>query len=288
MNRWTTMKIVFFGYDYTLDIAQRLIADGHEIMRIYTFPCDNAFAFNTQLYELAKHFNIEISESEIKEHNIDALISNECEIFICAGYPHKIPFIDNEKSYAINIHPTLLPRVRGIMPLPYVIMKEHEAAGFTVHKLTSEFDSGDILYSQAIPIDKTTDVETLAAKIAVQTPDAISNIINNIEKLWKNAAPQNEAESSSYGVPNEEMRSINWDDSVDQILLKTRAFGRYGVTATITNDMGQAQNLAIFQLSAWEEDHGYEAGKLLRSSSREIIMSIKGGFACLKEFQVIE
>ena len=282
------MKVVFFGYDYTLDIAQRLIADGHEIFRIYTFPCDNVFAFNTQTYEFAQHFNIEISENKIKEHNIDALLNNGCEIFICAGYPYKIPNIDNEKAYAVNMHPTLLPRARGIMPLPYVIMQENEAAGFTVHKLTPEFDKGDILYSKAIPIDATTDVETLAAKIAIQAPEAISNIVNDIEKLWKGATPQNEAEASSYGVPSEEMRSISWSDDIEKILLKSRAFGRYGVTTTITNNMGETQKLAVFQLSAWKENHEYESGRLFRSSSREIIISIKDGFACLKEFQVIE
>ena len=46
------MKIVFIGYDYTFDLAARLIEDGHEIIKIYTFQCDNVFAFNIQPHTL--------------------------------------------------------------------------------------------------------------------------------------------------------------------------------------------------------------------------------------------
>lgn len=281
------MKTVFFGYDYTLDIMQRLISDGHEIMQIFTFPCDNIFSFNTQIKDFASHYNIPISEYKIEPQDIENLINNGCELFLCAGYPHKIPPINNN-IHGVNVHPALLPRGRGIMPLPYVIMEDHKAAGFTIHKLAPDFDSGDILYKQAIEIDEQTDVEILSAKIAVHAPDAVSKIVKNIKEYWDQAIPQDNSNTTSYPQPSEEMRSLNWNDTTELINKKGRAFGRFGMIATITNNMGDIQKLAVFNFQSWQEEHPHETGMLLRSSTREIIITIKDGYICLKEFQVIE
>ncbi len=282
------MKIAFLGYDYTLDIAQRLIMQGHEVIHIFTFPCDNIFAFNAQTKELAANFNIPISDHKITDQDINDLINNGCEIFICAGYPYKIPEIDRNLCYGINLHPTLLPRARGIMPLPYVIMQDRKAAGFTIHKLESEFDSGDILYQKKINIDESTDIETLSAKISIHCPDAILDIVENIKEYWDNAIAQDNENASHYNAPSKEIRSITWDSTPKEISLKGKAFGRFGVIAEIENDIGQQQKLAVFNLSAWQEKHQHKSGYILRSSSREIIIAINDGYACLKEFQLIE
>ncbi len=282
------MNITFLGYDYTIDIAQRLMADGHDIMQIFTFPCDNIFAFNTETHEFAAHFNIPISDHKIKSENITELIDKKCDIFICAGYPHKIPEINNNLCYGINLHPTLLPRARGIMPLPYVIMQEPKAAGFTIHKLSPHFDTGDILYQQPIPIDRNTDIEILSAQIALHSTKAIAYIVADIKKYWDNAKIQNHANSSSYLAPSADMRTINWSSTPEQLLLKGRAFGRFGVIAEIQNNMKQTQKLAVFNFNAWEEKHKHDIGYLLRSSTRDIIIAINSGYICLKEFQVIE
>ncbi len=282
------MKITFLGYDYSLDIAQRLMADGHAIMHIFTFPCDGMFSFNSQINDFAKNYNIPISEQKIGRQNIASLTDQGCELFICAGYPYKIPPIDINKAYGINLHPALLPRGRGIMPLPYIIMNDHEAAGFTVHKLSPKFDTGDILYQQAIEIDEQTDVEILSAKIAIAAPDIISSITKDIENYWNAATVQNNENASSYPAPSAEMRKLNWDNTAKESSLKGRAFGRFGLFATIENNMGEAQKLAVFNFKAWEEKHNHSAGSLLRSSPREIIITIKDGYICLKEFQVIE
>ncbi len=282
------MKITFLGYDYTLDIVQRLIADGHDVMQIFTFPCDGLFAFNNQINDFSQHFGIPISDNKIDQQNINSLIGQGCEIFVCAGYPYKIPPIEGNNIYGINLHPAYLPRGRGVMPLPYIIMNDKKAAGFSVHKLIDDFDAGDILYQKAIELDEQTDVEILAAKIAIHAPEAISKIVGNIEHYWSNATQQNNANASSYLAPSEAMRSLNWEEGATEINLKGRAFGRFGMVATIKNDMGDSQQLAVFNFKAWEESHDHEAGTLLRSSPREIIIVIKDGYICLKEFQVIE
>lgn len=280
------MKIAFCGYDYTLDIAQRLLDDGHDILHIFTFPCDHVFAENAALKNFASYFNIPITESPCDQSMVQYLSEKECQVILTAGYPHKVPDLP-EGMKGINFHPALLPKARGIMPLPFVIMHEPEAAGFTLHKMTQTFDTGDIIYQQPVNIDSSTDVETLSAKIALHAPNAISGVFKDLDTFWNNATAQNNDDASHYPEPTEEYRTLSWADTAEQLRMKGRAFGRFGTIATIHNDFGEHQRLAVFNLSTWEEEHNHPAGKLLRSGNREIVVAIGDGYVCLKEFQAI-
>ncbi len=282
------MKFAFFGYDYSMDIALRLINEGHSLIQIFTFPCDNLFSFNTEIQAFAAQNDISISDQPPQASHLNNLIDQGCELLFSAGYPNKIPPVDHKKCYSINMHPSLLPRARGIMPVPYIILQEQEAAGFTIHKHSPEFDEGDILYQQEIPIDEHIDVETLSARIATRAPNATADIINNIDHYWDNATPQDQTKASSYNKPSEHMRTINWESNAASIVKQSNAFGRFGIIATIHNNTGQSQKLAVFQLSGWQDSHHYKNGELIRSSPREIIIAVNDGYICMKEFQVME
>ncbi len=282
------MNFAFFGYDYSLDVATRLIAEGHTLRHIFTFECDNLFSFNAATKNFAQENNIPISEAPPKQEQLNKLIDDGCQLLLSAGFPHKIPTIDHSECYGINVHPSLLPRARGIMPLPYIILNEQEAAGFTIHKHSPDFDEGDILYQQDIPIDKHTDIETLSAQIAIKTPAAVSEVIKNIDYYWNNATRQNQAEATLHNKPSENMRTINWTQNVGSIIKQSKAFGRFGIIAIIHNNIGQSQRLAVFQLSGWKDNHPHKNGELIRSSPREIIIAVQDGYICLKEFQVLE
>lgn len=281
------MKIVFIGYDYTLDLATQLLESGQKIVKIYTFPCDNVFAFNTQIKDFAAYHGIPITEERITEQDIANDIALGTQMFLSAGYPYKIAPIDEEKAFALNMHPTYLPYARGMMPLPHVILNEPHAAGFTFHKIAANYDSGDIIYQEKIAIDETTDVETLSARIALRANAKINTIMQDIENLWKNSTPQDTQLATQAFLPDEATRTIDWDNTSQTLNMQSKAFGRFGMIAHIKNNIGQTQKLAVYQFSTWSEPHDLETGRLLRSSAKEVVVSIKDGFACLKDFTPI-
>ncbi len=281
------MKFCFFGYDHSFDVMKRLIDDGHELLHVFSFKCDGIYSFNKDLETYCRQNAIPFTIGKITTENISTLINNKCKLFLACGYSYKIPPIDESKAYGVNIHPTLLPKARGKMPQPYIILNEPEAAGFTIHKLTQDYDAGDILFQMPIPVDETTDIETLAARIAIHIPEQASTIIKDIENYWNNSTPQAHDKATYYDEPDITLRSLNWNDSVDILLLKSRAFGRFGVFANITNKFGESQNLAVFQFNGWKEYHNHNPGTLIRAFPREITVAVKDGYICLKDFTAI-
>jgi len=67
---------------------------------------------------------------------------------------------------AINVHPSLLPRHRGPLPLFWTYHADDRAAGVTVHHLNESFDAGDILLQESFPLPRAYPVAQLDEDVA--------------------------------------------------------------------------------------------------------------------------
>jgi phosphoribosylglycinamide formyltransferase-1 len=74
------------------------------------------------------------------------------------GYPNRV----------INIHPSLLPSFKGIRAIEQALAAKVKITGCTVHLVSLEVDSGEILMQAAVPILPDDTLETLHARIQVQ------------------------------------------------------------------------------------------------------------------------
>lgn len=277
------MKITFFGYDFSAGILRRMIADGHEIIQIFSFETDNIFSFNQEIENIAAQLNVPYSLTPVTPEQIEQAITGGTECFVAAGYPYKIPPIDTKRAYAINLHPTLLPHGRGIMPMPSLFLKYPQHSGITIHKLSEGFDEGDILQQMAVPITDHDDIEILSARVAMKSPDMIASVLANLENYWANAKPQPKDQGGWWKAPTEEERTLNWNSTTKQITTMIRAFGRYGMLANI-----DGQKWAVFESKAWTEDHNHPAGTVICRLSREYVIALLDGYIILKQFQPIQ
>lgn len=276
------MKFVFFGYDFSLNALMRLVNDGHQLAGLYTFPCDGVFSHNDQIKSFAQTQDVTPVEGKITPAEIDRFIAAGCEAFIAFGYKYKIPPVNEKQAYAINVHPSLLPRVRGIMPMPWILLREPKAAGITVHQMTPQYDAGKILYQEPFPVDETTDIETLSSRSAIAGAEILSEILKNLPGYWKNAKTQNESQASEYPEPDDAMRTFDWTMPVKETLRLSRAFGHYGCLANI-----DGKRVVVFSCSGWEEKHALPPGTIACVLPYEFIVAASGGFICLKEFAVL-
>ena len=77
-------------------------------------------------------------------------------------------FIKNFKGRILNIHPSLLPKYKGLNTHQRVLDKKEKYSGCTVHYVTSKLDSGKIILQKQVKIRKNETSETLAKKILKQ------------------------------------------------------------------------------------------------------------------------
>ena len=99
---------------------------------------------------------------ELKKNNID---------LIClAGFMRILSkaFIKNFKGKILNIHPSLLPKFKGLNTHERAIKNKEKYSGCTVHFVNSKLDSGKIILQKKVKINKKETPKTLAKKILTE------------------------------------------------------------------------------------------------------------------------
>ncbi len=274
------MKFVYCGYDFMLGIVHRLMKDGHEPVGLFTFPCDNIFNFNRETDALGKKLDIPVHFEKPRGADIDAMKDKGAEIFIAAGYLYKIP--DTAPAYGVNVHPAFLPKGRGLMPIPFILLDHPEAAGFTIHKLADELDAGDIIAQEKFELSNNETVESLSGRIAARAPELMAEIMKDLPKYWNNAKKQNESEALNFPPPSDQMRLLNWNLPLERLEKIARAFGHYGSLAMIEGNI-----YAVHAHEIKKEKHNLPPGKIAAKNGQEFSIAVNGGFFIIKKSEIL-
>lgn len=92
------------------------------------------------------------------------------DIIALAGFMRVLTadFVARYQGRMLNIHPSLLPKYRGLHTHARAIEARDEIAGCTVHEVTADLDDGPILGQARVPVLAEDTPETLAARVLVQ------------------------------------------------------------------------------------------------------------------------
>ena len=127
-----------------------------------------------------KHY---ASMAEYEQAVGDALRDAGVEWVILAGYMRILgrEFIRAFEGRILNIHPSLLPRFKGLNAQRQAIKAGVKEAGCSVHFVVEELDSGPIILQKKVPVMPGDDEATLSSRILVQEhiayPKAIQRVI---------------------------------------------------------------------------------------------------------------
>ncbi len=107
-------------------------------------------------------------------------------LIILAGFMYILSagFINQFKDKIINIHPSLLPKFKGLNTHKRALEAGEKIHGASVHFVTNQVDSGRIIMQKSIKIEKNDDFKTLAKKVLIEEhilyPLAIKKILKNL------------------------------------------------------------------------------------------------------------
>ena len=121
------------------------------------------------IYKIKKKiFNFKNTLSENKV--INELKKNDVHLICLAGFMKILSksFVKNFRGKILNIHPSLLPKYKGLNTHERAIKNKDKYSGCTVHFVNSRLDSGEIINQKKVRIKKLDTPKTLAKKILIQ------------------------------------------------------------------------------------------------------------------------
>ena len=138
----------------------------------------------SNLYKIKKKV-VSFSNSSIAEQKILYLLKkNKIELICLAGFMKILSsnFIKKFEGKILNIHPSLLPKFKGLNTHQRVIDKKEKYSGCTVHYVNSKLDSGKIILQAKVKVSKNDTANSLSKKILKQEhklyPKSILKIFN--------------------------------------------------------------------------------------------------------------
>lgn len=133
-----------------------------------------------------KNFN---NRKEFEQALIDHITPHNVDLVCLAGFmrilsPH---FINHYgQGRLINIHPSLLPKHKGLNTHQRALDAGDTEAGCTVHHVVPDVDSGEIIVQKSVPIKTGDTADTLAARILEQEHIAYPQAVLALAQNWDN------------------------------------------------------------------------------------------------------
>ena len=90
------------------------------------------------------------------------------DLIILAGYMRVLLKPDRFPCPIINVHPSLLPKYKGLHAVEQALESGDTKTGCTVHYVNEELDGGEILYQSEVPIIQDDSVKTLTRRIQLK------------------------------------------------------------------------------------------------------------------------
>jgi len=210
---------------------EELVRAGVDVKAVFTYPdADGEAIWFRSVAQTAADLDIPVYApddinhplwvSRIREMQPDFLFS-----FFYRDLVGK-DLLDIPKEASLNLHASLLPKLRGRAPINWALVNGESRTGVTLHHMTPKADDGDIVCQAAIDISDDDTAKSLHEKLEVVARQLLDDKLSDILNGATQGSPQKNADASYFGRRTAADGEIDWRASAVDIRNLVRAVTR--------------------------------------------------------------
>ncbi len=225
------MRLVFMGTpESAVPTLRRCLADGHEVVAVWTQPDRPAGRGNklhaspVKEFALAQGLTVQ-QPSKIKTEETRALFaSHAADAAVVVAYGRILPaaFLHAPRRGCVNVHFSLLPKYRGAAPVNWAIVCGETETGVTTMMIDEGLDTGALLLQRATQISADETAPQLLARLAETGADLLGATLAQLDAITPRA--QRNEEATLAPILQREDGLIDWTLSADEIARRVRGF----------------------------------------------------------------
>lgn len=168
-------------------------------------------------------------QPERLKDSVAEILALEPDLIITCAYGKILPkeLLEYPKFGCINVHASLLPKLRGGAPIHRAIMNGFKETGVTIMHMSEGMDEGDIISSKSIPILDDDTAASLHDKLSVLGRDLLLETLPSILNYTSKRISQNNSEATYGFVIKKEDEKINFTKTKREIYNQIRGLNSF-------------------------------------------------------------
>jgi methionyl-tRNA formyltransferase len=227
------LRAVFMGTPaFAVPSLRALIEAGYDVAGVLSQP-DRPAGRGGKLAappvkQAALELGLEVYQPEsAKTNEVYAYLQGKNpDVIVVVGYGQIISqrVIDLPRLGCVNVHSSLLPRLRGAAPINWAIARGDKKTGVSTMRIIRKLDAGDVLGVKETLIGDDEYAPELAERLARMGAEFLIETLQRLEKGGITPQPQDEAESTYAPIMKREDGLIDWNLSAQEIYNRVRGF----------------------------------------------------------------
>lgn len=221
--------------------------------------------------KMAIEHNIEVFQPNKIKEDYQKILDHHPDLIITCAYGQIIPneILNYPKYGCINVHGSLLPKLRGGAPIHWAIINGDKKTGITIMYMNAKMDEGDIISSKEVEISNEDTLDTLSKKLSYLGRDLLLETLPSIINGTNNRIKQDE-NLVTYGLNiKKEEEKINFNKKAVEINNLIRGLNSNpGAYCMLDN-----KRLKIYQIMILEEISNQKPGYISEVRNNGLVVN---------------
>ena len=230
-------NVVFMGTpEFSLNVL-RVLIENTNVIGVVTQP-DKIVGKNKEksmspVKKLALENNILVLQPEKIRKEYENVINLKPDLIVTCAYGQIIPevILNTPKYGCINVHASLLPKLRGGSPLHHAIIDGYDKTGVTIMYMDKGMDTGDMIMQEEIPILDTDTVGTIHDKLSILGSELLLKALPGIIDGTCPRIKQNDDEATYCHNISHEEEFLDFSKTGREIFNMVRGMNPYPVAS---------------------------------------------------------
>ena len=271
------INVIFMGTpDFAVPVLEALIENTNVVL-VVTQP-DKEVGRHHELSfspvkKVALEHNIQVYQPTKIRKEFEPVINTKADIIITCAYGQIIPeeILNYPRLGCINVHASLLPRLRGGAPLHHALIDGETKTGMTIMYMDKGMDTGDIISQQEYIIKDTDTVGTLHDKLSIMGRNLLMDTLPNILAGTSKRTPQDHEKATyAYNITREE-EHLDFNRPAREVYNKVRGLNPWPLAYTIINGV----EVKVIDCYIGEKDSGLSPATICELNKDSIGITTK-------------
>ena len=228
------MRILFWGTpDFATPPLRALIGEGFDVVGVVTQPDrprgrsrSQLEASPVKLVALEEEIPVLQPERPRGEAFVQSLRDLKPDLSVVVAYGHILPkeVIDLPTRGTLNIHASLLPKLRGAAPIQAAIRQGFDETGLTILRMVPALDAGPVIHTLTTPIEPDETGGELTLRLSELGATAVIEALALMELGEAAERAQDDAQATYAGKIEREHARIDWSAAAAIVACRIRAY----------------------------------------------------------------